>query len=157
MKISYDTKMTLGSIAVTVSIVLISLGVYFGSQYLDEHYVKYDVAQMIEIYQQILDPMERKGENITIDKRWIVKSVIGERIYPQLSTLEGVHFFSVYAKEHNWEIGTNRWDVDNRTGIRRYYLTLKKKDITCYIMHEDISETWRFWIQKDDIFRKLGL
>ena len=42
-------------------------------------------------------------------------------------------------------------------GDRIYYLTLKKKDISCYIEHEEFSEKWRIWIQKDDIFRKMGL
>ena len=33
-------------------------------------------------------------------------------------------------------------------------MTLKKKDISCYIAHEEFSENWRIWIQKDDIFRR---
>ena len=157
MKISNDAKMTVCSIAVTLSILLITLGVYLGTQYLDENYVKYDVEQMLNIYYEISDPVEKGGENIIIDKRWIVKSVIGKRIYPQLSTQDGVNFFSDYARKQDWAICTNRWDLDNRTGKRTYYLTLKKKEITCYIEHEEGSEIWRFWIQKDDIFRKLGL
>uniref|UniRef100_UPI004027FA64 hypothetical protein n=1 Tax=Dialister sp. TaxID=1955814 RepID=UPI004027FA64 len=157
MKTSNDAKMTVCSIAVTLSILLITLGVYLGTQYLDENYVKYDVEQMLNIYYEISDPVEKGGENIIIDKRWIVKSVIGKRIYPQLSTQDGVNFFSDYARKQDWAICTNRWDLDNRTGKRTYYLTLKKKEITCYIEHEEGSEIWRFWIQKDDIFRKLGL
>lgn len=112
---------------------------------------------MINIYYEISDPVEKEGEDIIIDKRWIVKSVIGKRIYSQLSTQDGVNFFSDYARKQDWAICTNRWDLDNRTGKRTYYLTLKKKEITCYIEHEEGSEIWRFWIQKDDIFRKLGL
>ena len=157
MKTSNDAKMTVCSIAVTLSILLITLGVYLGTQYLDENYVKYDVEQMLNIYYEISDPVEKGGENIIIDKRWIVKSVIGKRIYSQLSTQDGVNFFSDYARKQDWAICTNRWDLDNRTGKRTYYLTLKKKEITCYIEHEEGSEIWRFWIQKDDIFRKLGL
>ncbi|MBL6441122.1 MAG: hypothetical protein JNG41_00255 [Dialister sp.] len=157
MKTSNDAKMTVCSIAVTLSILLITLGVYLGTQYLDENYVKYDVEQMLNIYYEISDPVEKEGENIIIDKRWIVKSVIGKRIYSQLSTQDGVNFFSDYARKQDWAICTNRWDLDNRTGKRTYYLTLKKKEITCYIEHEEESEIWRFWIQKDDIFRKLGL
>lgn len=157
MKTSNDAKMTVCSIAVTLIILLITLGVYLGTQYLDENYVKYDVEQMLNIYYEISDPVEKGGENIIIDKRWIVKSVIGKRIYPQLSTQDGVNFFSDYARKQDWAICTNRWDLDNRTGKRTYYLTLKKKEITCYIEHEEGSEIWRFWIQKDDIFRKLGL
>lgn len=157
MKTSNDAKMTVCSIAVTLSILLITLGVYLGTQYLDENYVKYDVEQMLNIYYEISDPVEKGGENIIIDKRWIVKSVIGKRIYPQLSTQDGVNFFSDYARKQDWAICTNRWDLDNRTGKRTYYLTLKKKEITCYIEHEEGSEIWRFWIQKDDIFRKMGL
>lgn len=157
MKTSNDAKMTVCSIAVTLSILLITLGVYLGTQYLDENYVKYDVEQMLNIYYEISDPVKKGGENIIIDKRWIVKSVIGKRIYPQLSTQDGVNFFSDYARKQDWAICTNRWDLDNRTGKRTYYLTLKKKEITCYIEHEEGSEIWRFWIQKDDIFRKLGL
>lgn len=157
MKTSNDAKMTVCSIAVTLSILLITLGVYLGTQYLDENYIKYDVEQMLNIYYEISDPVEKGGENIIIDKRWIVKSVIGKRIYPQLSTQDGVNFFSYYARKQDWAICTNRWDLDNRTGKRTYYLTLKKKEITCYIEHEEGSEIWRFWIQKDDIFRKLGL
>lgn len=157
MKTSNDAKMTVCSIAVTLSILLITLGVYLGTQYLDENYVKYDVEQMLNIYYEISDPVEKGGENIIIDKRWIVKSVIGKRIYQQLSTQDGVNFFSDYARKQDWAICTNRWDLDNRTGKRTYYLTLKKKEITCYIEHEEGSEIWRFWIQKDDIFRKLGL
>lgn len=157
MKTSNDAKMTVCSIAVTLSILLITLGVYLGTQYLDENYIKYDVEQMLNIYYEISDPVEKGGENIIIDKRWIVKSVIGKRIYPQLSTQDGVNFFSDYARKQDWAICTNRWDLDNRTGKRTYYLTLKKKEITCYIEHEEGSEIWRFWIQKDDIFRKLGL
>lgn len=42
-------------------------------------------------------------------------------------------------------------------GDKIYYLTLKKKGISCYIAHEEFSEKWRIWIQKDDIFRKMGL
>lgn len=157
MKTSNDAKMTVCSIAVTLSILLITLGVYLGTQYLDENYIKYDVEQMLNIYYEISDPVEKGGENIIIDKRWIVKSVIGKRIYPQLSTQDGVNFFSDYARKQDWAICTNRWDLDNRTGKRTYYLTLKKKEITCYIEHEEGSEIWRFWIPKDDIFRKLGL
>lgn len=157
MKTSNDAKMTVCSIAVTLSILLITLGVYLGTQYLDENYVKYDVEQMLNVCNQIPDPTERKEETITIDKRWIVKSVIANRIYPQLSNQDGVNFFSDYARKQDWAICTNRWDLDNRTGKRTYYLTLKKKEITCYIEHEEGSEIWRFWIQKDDIFRKLGL
>lgn len=157
MKTSNDAKMTVCSIAVTLSILLITLVVYLGTQYLDENYVKYDVEQMLNIYYEISDPVEKEGENIIIDKRWIVKSVIGKRIYSQLSTQDGVNFFSDYARKQDWAICTNRWDLDNRTGKRTYYLTLKKKEITCYIEHEEGSEIWRFWIQKDDIFRKLGL
>lgn len=157
MKTSNDAKMTVCSIAVTLSILLITLGVYLGTQYLDENYIKYDVEQMLNIYYEISDPVEKGGENIIIDKRWIVKSVIGKRIYSQLSTQDGVNFFSDYARKQDWAICTNRWDLDNRTGKRTYYLTLKKKEITCYIEHEEGSEIWRFWIQKDDIFRKLGL
>ena len=157
MKTSNDAKMTVCSIAVTLSILLITLGVYLGTQYIYENYIKYDVEQMLNIYYEISDPVEKGGENIIIDKRWIVKSVIGKRIYPQLSTQDGVNFFSDYARKQDWAICTNRWDLDNRTGKRTYYLTLKKKEITCYIEHEEGSEIWRFWIQKDDIFRKLGL
>lgn len=157
MKTSNDAKMTVCSIAVTLSILLITLGVYLGTQYLDENYVKYDVEQMLNVCNQIPDPTERKGETITIDKRWIVKSVIANRIYPQLSTQDGVNFFSDYARKQDWTICTNRWDLDNRTGKRTYYLTLKKKEITCYIEHEEGSEIWRFWVQKEDIFRKMGL
>lgn len=145
------------SIAITVSVILIFLGIHFGSQYLDENYVKYDVEQMLHIYYQVPDPAERKGEDITIDKRWIVKSVIANRAYPDLSTEDGVKFFYDYAQKHAWKICSNRWDVDNRTGVRTYCLTLKRKGFTCYIEHEEKSEIWRFWIQKDDIFRKLGL
>ena len=39
MKTSNDAKMTVCSIAVTLSILLITLGVYWGTQYLDENYV----------------------------------------------------------------------------------------------------------------------
>ena len=157
MKISNDTQTTICSIAITISLLLFFLGIHFGSQYLDEHYIKYDVEQMLNIYYDISDPVEKEGEDIIIDKRWIVKSVIGRRIYSQLSTQDGVNFFSDYARKQDWAICTNRWDLDNRTGKRTYYLTLKKKEITCYIEHEEGSEIWRFWIQKDDIFRKLGL
>ena len=157
MKTSNDAKMTVCSIAVTLSILLITLGVYLGTQYLDENYVKYDVEQMLNIYYEISDPVEKGGENIIIDKRWIVKSVIGKRIYPQLSTQDGVNFFSDYARQQDWAICTNRSVLDYRSGKRTDYLTLKKKEITCYIEHEEGSEIWRFWIQKDDIFRKLGL
>ena len=96
MKTSNDAKMTVCSIAVTLSILLITLGVYLGTQYLDENYVKYDVEQMLNVCNQIPDPTERKGETITIDKRWIVKSVIANRIYPQLSNQDGIQFFSDY-------------------------------------------------------------
>lgn len=156
MKTSNDAKMTVCSIAVTLSILLITLGVYLGTQYLDENYVKYDVEQMLNVCNQIPDPTERKGETITIDKRWIVKSVIANRIYPQLSNQDGIQFFSDYAIRHGWVICKSRWG-ENKRGDKIYYLTLKKKDISCYIAHEEFSEKWRIWIQKDDIFRKLGL
>ena len=156
MKISNDAKMTVCSIAVTLSILLITLGVYWGTQYLDENYVKYDVEQMLNVCNQIPDPTERKGETITIDKRWIVKSVIANRIYPQLSNQDGIQFFSDYARSHGWVICKSRWGK-NKRGDNIYYLTLKKKDISCYIEHEEGSEIWRFWIQKEDIFRKMGL
>lgn len=129
MKTSNDAKMTVCSIAVTLSILLITLGVYFGTQYLDENYVKYDVEQMLNVCNQIPDPTERKGETITIDKRWIVKSVIANRIYPELSNQDGVNFFSDYARKQDWAICTNRWDLDNRTGKHTYYLTLKRKKL----------------------------
>lgn len=156
MKISNDAKMTVCSIAVTLSILLITLGVYWGTQYLDENYVKYDVEQMLNVCNQIPDPTERKGETITIDKRWIVKSVIANRIYPQLSNQDGIQFFSDYARSHGWVICKSRWGK-NKRGDNIYYLTLKKKDISCYIAHEEFSEKWRIWIQKDDIFKKMGL
>jgi len=150
MKTSNDAKMTVCSIAVTLSILLITLGVYLGTQYLDENYVKYDVEQMLNVCNQIPDPTERKEETITIDKRWIVKSVIANRIYPQLSNQDGIQFFSDYAIRHGWVICKSRWG-ENKRGDKIYYLTLKKKDISCYIAHEEFSEKWRIWIQKDDI------
>ena len=119
MKISNDTQTTICSIAITISLLLFFLGIHFGSQYLDEHYIKYDVEQMLNIYYEISDPVEKEDENIIIDKRWIVKSVIGKRIYSQLSTQDGVNFFSDYARKQDWAICTNRWDLDNRTGSRR--------------------------------------
>ena len=109
MKTSNDAKMTVCSIAVTLSILLITLGVYLGTQYLDENYVKYDVEQMLNVCNQIPDPTERKGETITIDKRWIVKSVIANRIYPQLSNQDGIQFFSDYGIRHGWVICKSRW------------------------------------------------
>lgn len=50
---------------------------------------------MLNIYYEISDPVEKEGEDIIIDKRWIVKSVIGKRIYSQLSTQDGVNFFLI--------------------------------------------------------------
>lgn len=156
MKLSNDTQVTIYSIVITVSILLVSLGVHFGRKYLDENFIKYNVEQMTNIYYQIPDPMERKGEKIIIDKRWIVKSVIAYRIYPQLSNQGGIQFFSNYAKSNGWVICNSRWG-ENKKGDNIYYLTLKKGDITCYISHEEFSDEWRLWIQKDDIFKKLGL
>lgn len=73
MKISNDTQTTICSIAITISLLLFFLGIHFGSQYLDEHYIKYDVKQMLNIYYEISDPVEKEGEDIIIDKRWICK------------------------------------------------------------------------------------
>ena len=101
MKISNDTQTTICSIAITISLLLFFLGIHFGSQYLDEHYIKYDVEQMLNIYYEISDPVEKEGEDIIIDKRWIVKSVIGKRIYSQLSTQDGVNFISDDARKQD--------------------------------------------------------
>lgn len=157
MKSISTNKRTILSIATTIGIILFSIFIIMGEKYLDENYIQNNINQMFKIYNQIPDPVPRRDEKYFIDKRWIVKSVIAYRCYPHLSTIDGITFFSNYAKNNSWKIIRSRWDVDKGRNTRTYYLTIKKNEFVCYIENEENSDRWRIWIQKEDIFKKLGL
>lgn len=141
------------SIAISAGILLFSFGIYRGGEYLEECFIKSNVTQMLSVYQSIPNPIECDREVLKIEKRWIVKSVVADRFYSDLSTEDGKSFFTNYANKNSWEIIENQY----YDSMNEYYLTIQKGKIKCFFIHREGAEKWRIRIVKEDIFMKLGL
>lgn len=147
------TRNTILYIITIISILFIPVCIYIGVKYIDQHFIKNNVIQMISIYHDIPDPVDRSNEIVKIEKRWVVKSLVADRFYHNLSKEDGKIFFTNYAKRSGWKIIENQY-YEN---MKEYYLTIKKGDITCFFIHKEYSDKWRIRIVKNDIFFKLGL
>lgn len=154
MKLSDNNKRTLISIFATIGILSAWGGATIGGQYIYDHYVKYNIEQMINISHQIPDPAKKENENIHIFSKGIDKMVIVYRVYPNLSMHDGVQFYSDYAKNNGWKIESNRMESDN-SGESVFHLVLQKNGITCNISHAEYSNAWRFRFQKDTVYKNL--
>ncbi len=154
MKLSENNKRTLISIFATIGILSAWGGATIGGQYIYDHYVKYNIEQMINISHQIPDPVKKENERISIYSKWIDKMVIVYRIYPNLSMQDGARFYSDYARHNGWTIESSGLEED-KSGRRGYYLYLYKDGISCDISHTEYSNEWRFWFQKDTAYRNV--
>lgn len=64
MKLSDNNKRTLISIFATIGILSAWGGATIGGQYIYDHYVKYNIEQMINISHQIPDPVKKKMKGL---------------------------------------------------------------------------------------------
>ena len=70
MTVKTDAKSTIASICITVIIILLWAGFYWGEKYIDRKYIISNVDLMIDVYQSIPDPSMKYKEGVKIKKRW---------------------------------------------------------------------------------------